>query len=286
MKYEQPQQGQNFSHSRDTKKKAPKTQKPPRTQLASYPLKQAQTSWGGVASWYDDHLSRSDTYHQKVLLPNLLRLVAPERGEVILDLACGQGFFTKAFAEKGATMMGVDVSEELIAIAKRSSPDATFHVGSIENLSMMKEKSIHKATIILAIQNVEHVELVLKEAARVLKKGGTLHIVMNHPAFRIPKESSWDFDSKKNVQYRRVDRYLSESKSSIDMHPGIPNSAQTLSFHRPLQFYFKLLGKSGFAVDRLEEWISHRESDSGPRAKAENGARKEIPLFLYLRAQK
>ena len=109
---------------------------------------------------------------------------------------------------------------------------------------------------------------------------------MNHPAFRIPKQSSWEYDDKKKVQFRRVDQYIADSRTAIDMHPGMKNSPQTLTFHRPLQYYFKLLSKAGFAVDKLEEWISHKESDSGPRALAENRARKEIPLFLYLRAIK
>lgn len=55
--------------------------------------------------------------------------------------------------------------------------------------------------------------------------------------------------------------------------------------HRPLQYYFKAQAKAGFAVTRPEEWISHNASDSGHRARDENPARKEIPLFLYLRAE-
>ena len=263
--------------------------KPERTKLASFApngTTNPATSWGEVADWYDTHLSKGDTYHEKVILPNILRLVEPTKGETILDLACGQGFFAKAFAQKGATLTGVDISEELITIAKQEAMHITFHVGSAEALSMLKDKSFDKAVIVLAIQNIEHINKVLSEAARVLKVGGTFHIVMNHPAFRIPKRSSWEYDDKKKVQFRRVEQYASESRESIDMHPGMKDSPQTLSFHRPLQYYFKLLGKAGFAVDRLEEWISHKSSDSGPRAKAENLSRKEIPLFLYLRAQK
>lgn len=264
-------------------------QKPERTKLASFApngTTNPATSWGEVADWYDTHLSKGDTYHEKVILPNILRLVEPKKGETILDLACGQGFFAKAFAQKGATLTGVDISEELITIAKQESMHITFHVGSAEELSMLKDKSFDKAVIVLAIQNIEHINKVLSETARILKKGGTFHIVMNHPAFRIPKRSSWEYDDKQKVQFRRIEQYASESRESIDMHPGMKDSPQTLSFHRPLQYYFKLLGKAGFAVDRLEEWISHKSSDSGPRAKAENISRKEIPLFLYLRAQK
>jgi hypothetical protein len=44
----------------------------------------------------------------------------------------------------------------------------------------------------------------------------------------------------------------------------------------------KTFAKEGFAVTKLEEWISHRKSENGPWAKAENNARKEIPLFMCM----
>ncbi len=243
-------------------------------------------SWSDVATWYDAHLQKPDTYHAKILLPNMLRLVAPEKDDTIVDLACGTGFFTKAFAEKGATVTGIDVGEDLIALARTHVPNAVFHVGSAEDLSMIKNESVKKVTIVLAIQNIEHAERVIAEASRILVPGGYFHIAMNHPAFRIPKSSAWAYDEKQKIQYRRVERYISETQSMIDMHPGTMGGPQTISFHRPLQYYFKALAKAGFSVDRLEEWTSHKTSDSGPRAQAENRARKEIPLFLYLRAQK
>jgi hypothetical protein len=37
-------------------------------------------------------------------------------------------------------------------------------------------------------------------------------------------------------------------------------------------------------VDAIEEWPSHKISTSGPRAAAENLARKEIPMFMAIRA--
>jgi hypothetical protein len=39
-------------------------------------------------------------------------------------------------------------------------------------------------------------------------------------------------------------------------------------------------------LDALEEWASLRSSQPGPRAEAENRARREIPLFLALRARR
>ncbi len=70
------------------------------------------------------------------------------------------------------------------------------------------------------------------------------------------------------------------------MHPGQAKSESTISYHRSLQDYTKGLAKAGFSITRLEEWISHKKSQTGPRQEAEDTARKEIPLFLMLEVKK
>ncbi len=247
-------------------------------------MSKKDTSWGVVADWYADHLEKDpDSYHLKVVLPNLLRLVDPQKGEKILDLACGTGFFSREFAAVGAQVTGIDISKELISIARKSSPLAiTYHVSSADDLSVVPDKSIDKITLVLAIQNIEPVKKMLEECMRVLVPGGKMSMVMNHPAYRIPKGSSWGWDEEGGEQYRRIDKYLSESKELIAAHPGSEKSEETVSFHRPLQYYFKLFNNTGFAVSRLEEWISHKKSEPGARQKEEDRMRKEIPLFLYV----
>lgn len=245
------------------------------------------TSWGGVADWYDRLLTdNKDTYQREVILPHLLRLMAIRHGETVLDLACGQGFFTASFLREGAKVVGADIAPELVALAKKNLPkEARLHVAASHDVRQVASETMDKVVIILAIQNIEDVKGTLAECARVLKPGGVLHLVMNHPAFRVPKRSAWGWD-KDGTQYRRIDGYLTETKEKIEMHPGGKPGTLTLSFHRPLQFYAKALVRAGFALTDMEEWISHKKSDSGPRAPAENKARKEIPLFLYLQAKK
>jgi len=259
------------------------------------------TSWGNVASWYDELLSEDDTYQTKVILPNLTRILDIKKGDKILDLACGQGFFSRAWASAGAEVIGVDISKELIAKAEERNVSGSVEVGPLlkqdhvklhyevspsHELSMISSGTINKITIVLALQNIEKIKETLDECRRVLVKGGEFHIVLNHPMFRIPKRSSWDYDEKARVQYRRIDGYISDSKEEIIMNPGQVKEGEkpekTVSFHRPLQSYFKFLQKSGFTVSRLEEWNSHRKSELGKRSKAEDVARKEIPLFLAL----
>jgi hypothetical protein len=52
-----------------------------------------------------------------------------------------------------------------------------------------------------------------------------------------------------------------------------------------LEKYVQALTGAGLVIDGLEEWISNKESRPGKRAKAENRARREIPLFLAIRAR-
>ncbi len=245
-----------------------------------------ETSWGSVADWYSDHLNTTeDSYHKKVVLPNLLRMMAIKPGEKILDLACGTGFFSAEFVKLGAEVSGVDISPELIAIAKKNVPErAQFIVSGADNLSGVQDKSVDKIACVLAIQNILEVKKMLQECNRVLKDSGKMYVVMNHPAYRIPRGSSWGWDEENKKQYRRIDQYLSEMKVNIDMEPGSKRSdrKQTVSYHRPLQFYSKVCNENNFAISKIEEWISHKESEPGKRQHEENRIRQEIPLFMCL----
>src|SRR3989344_797317 len=124
-----------------------------------------KTSWGKVANWYNNLLEKENgTYQKTLILPNLLRLLQIRKGETILDLACGQGFFAREFAKLGTKVIAVDVSWELIELAqKRHDKSIEYHVSSADNLGFLKNNSIDKTTIILSLQNIENVDGVIKE---------------------------------------------------------------------------------------------------------------------------
>jgi ubiquinone/menaquinone biosynthesis C-methylase UbiE len=244
-----------------------------------------QTSWGKVADWYDNLVENENSYQSKLILPNLTRLLEAKKGEKIVDLACGQGFFAREIARLGAKVIGIDISSELIDLAKQDK-SVEYHVSPAHKLDFLQQESVDKVLITLSLQNIENVQEVIAEVNRVLKLNGKLFIVLNHPAFRIPKASAWGWDEGRKIQFRKLDSYISESKEQIQMHPGDRPWEKTISFHRPLQFYFKTLSKNGFYVSKLEEWCSHKTSEPGPKKAAEDKARHEFPLFLFLEAVK
>lgn len=245
-----------------------------------------KTDWDSVASWYDAHLDGQDSFQAKVIAPNLMRMLSLKEGESVLDLACGQGYFARIAQSFGVKVTGVDLSGELISLAKEKSKDINYIVASAHDTKLKKE-SFDKVFTVLAFENIKNIDETLAEIVRVLKKDGSFTLVMLHPAFRIPQHADWGFDTKKDMQYRSVYKYLSEVKIEIEQNPFKGGKAiKTVTFHRPLQWYTKLFKKHGLVISGMEEWISHKKSQPGPRQKAEDIARKEFPMFLALEIKK
>lgn len=248
------------------------------------------TSWEPVEKWYRGSVGDDGHYyHQHVVIPGVLKLLALDKtpSASLLDIACGQGILARHLP-KNVEYTGVDISPSLIKEAKQSDPHPSHHyfVGDALKPLPVKKNDFTHAAIVLAIQNFESPKEALNNASKHLAKGGALVIAMNHPCFRIPRQSSWKVDDEQKIQYRRIDRYSSPLNIPIQAHPSKgEKSAQTWSFHHPLASYSLWLQEAGFAIDLIEEWHSNKVS-TGKAAKMENRSREEIPLFMAIKAIK
>lgn len=248
------------------------------------------TSWEPVEKWYSAAVGEDGHYyHQKIVLPGVLRLLdIPKSGDPsLLDLACGSGVLARQLPSH-LNYIGVDISPSLIKVARQASlnPSHQYLVGdATQKLSTTKKNFTH-VSIVLAIQNMENAKAAFENASKHLIPNGRLVIAMNHPCFRIPRQSSWKVDDEQKTQYRRIDRYATPMQIPIQAHPSKGDqSASTMSFHHPLADYSRWLFEAGFAIDLIEEWVSDKVSQ-GPTAKMENRSRAEFPLFLAIRAIK
>jgi ubiquinone/menaquinone biosynthesis C-methylase UbiE len=240
------------------------------------------SSWKNVSKWYDTIVSKEGHYyHQHVVIPGALKLLNLDASSSLLDLACGQGILARHIPCKN--YLGIDGAEGLIAAAKKHSKHR-FLVHDLRDPIQLDETFSH-AAIILALQNIFPQEAVIDIAHRHLKPGGSLVIVINHPCFRIPRQTHWGIDEPKKLQYRRVDRYLTPLKIPILVNPGKPDSEKTWSYHSSLTDLSRLFLKGGFYIAEIDEWVSDKTS-TGTKAKMENFARNEFPLFLAFRLVK
>lgn len=241
------------------------------------------SGWDPVAAWYDGWMGETGSdHHRKLAIPTVLDLLRPQPGEHILDIGAGQGVLAPYITEHHATYTGVDISPKLLSIARRRhGKSGRFLRGDARRLPAiagLDAGMFDGVVFLLSIQDMNPLTEVLQSAAWGLRQHGRLVMLMTHPCFRIPRQSGWEYDRDRNLQFRRIDRYL----TPLDVPMKTHNQGATISFHRPLSVYVNGLAACGLLIDSLREVVTYKTGTN----KAEKRAHAEIPLFLGLRARK
>ncbi len=248
-------------------------------------MKPNSSSWQQVGEWYNKIVgNKGHYYHDRVILPRVIKLMNLRSGEKVLDLACGQGVLARRLPVE-VKYVGVDLASNLIDEARRldKNKDHRYVVADVTQRIGVGEK-FNWVVMILALQNLERPFGAIKNASDLIESGGHVLLVINHPAFRIPKHSDWIV--VKNKQWRMVDIYMSNLKIPIESSPFDKRNNQiSFSFHYPLSKISQMLSNNSFVITKIEEWMSDKTSTGG-MARIENQARREVPLFMTIVAKK
>lgn len=124
-------------------------------------------SWQRVAEKYDSVWSSLT----RQFIPLLLADAGVSAEMFVLDVACGPGYVSAAAKQLGAIPTGIDFSEKMVAIAKRTFPEIRFMQGDAHNLPF-KEGTFDRVFMNFGLLHVSHPERACAEACRVLKPGG------------------------------------------------------------------------------------------------------------------
>ncbi|MGA3291531.1 MAG: methyltransferase [Candidatus Microgenomates bacterium] len=247
----------------------------------------SRSSWQKVAPWYNriTEGGQGHYYHLHVVIPGVIKLLDLKSDSKLLDIACGNGVLAKSIP-KNIEYTGIDIAPSLISEAKRTdrNPKHKYLTADATREFQIPNGFTH-AAVILALQNIQNPIKVLQNISQHIIINGVLVVVLNHPAFRIPRQTAWGIDEGRKIQYRRVDKYMSPMTIPINMNPSDRNSQITMSYHFPVSAYSKMLKDTGFVIEEIEEWTSDKES-VGRAGKMENRSRAEIPLFMTIKAVK
>lgn len=120
----------------------------------------------GYENWYFTERGKLLTDMEKKALNDF---IDPHKGEKLLDIGCGTGFFSIYFKELGIDVTGIDISSKMLEIAKSKDSKVDFINADAHNLPFPDE-SFDLSTLITTIEFCEQPEKVLQEASRVTKK--------------------------------------------------------------------------------------------------------------------
>jgi SAM-dependent methyltransferase len=131
-------------------------------------------SYDSAAEAYAEHLATELT--QKPLDRHLLNRFAEEvRGRgLVADLGCGPGHVTRYLQEQGVTTLGIDLSEQMIKVARRLNPGIDFRIGDMTRVDL-PDAALAGVIAFYSIVHFAPSELgaVMLELRRVLAVGGS-----------------------------------------------------------------------------------------------------------------
>jgi SAM-dependent methyltransferase len=209
--------------------------------------------------------------------PALRALLPDLRGCGVLDLGCGFGWFCRWARQQGAArVLGIDVSEKMLARGRADTPDPAiiYTRADMEQLEL-PPKTFDVVYSALALHYVENLSALLSQAYRSLAPGGILVFSVEHPIFTAPSQPSWSLDAAGRKTWP-VDRYLDEGPRSTDwLARGV------IKQHRTLATYINMLIGVGFILSHVEEWGPTEEQIAAEPNWADERRR---PPFLLVAA--
>ncbi len=249
--------------------------------------------WEQIADTYAELIGGQGTpHHREILNPCIERMLGDVNGRRLLDAGCGEGYLSRYYARKGAVVTGVDVSERLIAIARRLAnieglDKIEFLCDDICRLESIADDWFDVVLCNLVLLNVPCLASAFRQFNRVLRRGGQLVFSIVHPAFNVYGPCRWEMGEKDPVTGRRrglyfvADNYFDEREyqrywKTIN---GEDFPGPISFFHRTLTSYLNNLISAGLIVEAIEEPRPMSQDDFFERER-------RIPFFLVVRASK
>lgn len=227
------------------------------------------TDWNEMAEWWLEEAQ--DPAYDEEVVPFFVEVFRPVRGQVMLDLGCGDGRMQEVVASTGVTVIGVDVNIELARIASRRHP---VFLNRLPGLACVKDGAVDGAYVVLALEHVENSPQFFAEVARVTRPQGSLTVVINHPVYTAP-ESGPVLDPTDGELFWRFGRYLSSGRTHD------PAGERSVEFiHRPIGQLMTEAASAGWSLEEV------REQGVGERAAARDpilAKHGEIPHLMALR---
>lgn len=231
-------------------------------------MPERRATWEGLAEWWLAELEEDPAYEQEVA-PLIVDLLAPEPGWRVLDVGCGEGRLMHRLSQLGVDPVGVDIEPGLLRMAVMSGPVLR---ASLPDLGAVRDSAFDAAAVSLVLEHLDDEISFFSEIARIVKAGGVLALVVNHPIFTAPD----------SAPIQEIDEVLWRPGTYFD--PGFtdePIGGRSVRFHhRPLGRLLTVASDAGWDLKRM---IEGGVSDEQVRRHPPLDDQRHIPRILGVR---
>jgi len=238
--------------------------------------------WNAVADDYHKRMGDiGDIYHRTYFNPAILSLLGAIEKQQILDLGCGQGYFSRLLAQRGAVVTGIDVSEKLLRFAKtreaKEPLGIRYYHNNADSLVAVPSASQDSIVANMVFHGVDTIDTVFQECARVVKNNGKFIFSLPHPLVEIAER-------KKDKQGYYV--VLRNYRKSKEIPHSLYEDKGYKQWYRPIGFYINLLTKNNFLLSAMEEIYTKHRKGKAIKEEAMLQHKQEFPSFLVIAAVK
>ena len=207
--------------------------------------------WNDLEPWWREELI-ADTAYESVVTPLLLEVLDAPPDARLLDLGCGDGRVMRAVAADGLKVVGVELVPALARTALRNGPVV---VGRLPEELPFRTASFDGAYLVLVLEHVEDHQSVFESVARVVRPGGSLSLVINHPAWTAPGSTPIT-DDDGEVLWRPGGYFDDQGFTEV------PAGDDTVVFfHRTTASLLNSAASAGWALEVMEERPHHELDD-------------------------
>lgn len=197
-----------------------------------------------------DNTEKYPSPYTQIILPTLIDLIKKmtKKNDDILDIGCGEGFFTRKIKKLNRKPHGLDISPEMIDAAKKQDQTINYWLQDIEKKSNNHIKTKFKMAIsILVFTYLKKTDQALQNIYDYLDTNGILVIIIPHPCFYHQENYLWFIDEKMN-RYN-LGNYFQEKTFVKEIFNGF----KTHYIHRKLESYVKMFTKNNFNIIKFLE---------------------------------
>lgn len=212
--------------------------------------KEIEKWWNEASKGYQtDSKIRTKFAHYGPYAPdeNKLKLLGNVKGKKILEIGCGGGQCSIAFAKQGAKCTGLDLSKEQLKhaeeLAKKERVSVKFLKHDIQTLKGIKSKNYDIVFSAFALQYVPDLTKCFREVYRVLKKGSIFVFSFDHPFY-----STLSTETFNVIQNYNKSGKIEETETWPDC-----SKHKFVAYRRKVSDIFDSILKAGFSIEKIIE---------------------------------